>query len=74
MSTPSSGGLDAESPESGDTDTTSLYGNPSGEPADEGGDIETNQTTEEELMSADEDPLPDQDVSDPSSTPQGPLR
>jgi hypothetical protein len=68
MSTPNTSGLDADSPESGDPDTTSLYGNPSGEP----GDIETNQSTEEELMSADEDPLPDQEVSDPSSTPQGP--
>jgi len=69
MSEPNS--LGADNPESGDPDTTSLYGDLPSDPAD-AGDIETNLDNENELMSADGDPLPDDEVSDPNSTPQGP--
>ena len=71
MSTPADAGLSAENLESGDPETTNLYGNPSSDPADEADTGETNFDTEADL-SADEDPLPDDEMTDSNSTPQGP--
>jgi hypothetical protein len=68
-----------QTPESTDTDTTSLYGDTPGDQAPEPDLSEPNFTepdpndpNDPELRSNEADPLPDEQASDPNSTPQGP--
>ncbi len=58
-------------PESSDPDTTGLYGGTPGEAAPEP-DLSEADPNDPDLRSADGDPLPDEQATDPSSTPQGP--
>jgi hypothetical protein len=58
-------------PESTDTDTTSLYGDTPGDEAPEP-DLSEPDPNDPDLRSADDDPLPEEQAADPNSTPQGP--
>jgi hypothetical protein len=60
-----------QTPESTDTDTTSLYGDTPGDEAPEP-DLTEPDPNDPDLRSAGDDPLPDEQAADPNSTPQGP--